>query len=137
MNRLPSLFLHPTLHAFLLAAALLALLLPMARAEECVRDIDAIVARVNAAKSCDAAYKIVETCNFGASGDVQTGAAVVEKCETTFSTRLAPAQKRAYDRAQARCDRKYAKESGTMYRSFEAFCHAGLARDYARRFSAR
>jgi hypothetical protein len=31
------------------------------------------------------------------------------------------------------CDRKYQNESGTMYRSFTAFCRAEVAQRYARR----
>jgi len=132
---------NPTVVAFVLAIALLLLLLPLARAEaradECVRDIDAIIARVNAARSCDAAYKIIDDCNFGASGDVPTAGAVQEKCERDFLATLTGAQKRAYQRKISVCERKYAKEDGTMYRSFTAFCQAGAARDYARRFKAR
>jgi hypothetical protein len=31
------------------------------------------------------------------------------------------------------CDRKYQNESGTMYRSFTAFCRAEVAQRHARR----
>ena len=34
-----------------------------------------------------------------------------------------------------RCDEKYRNESGTMYRSFSAFCRATLARDTAAKFA--
>jgi hypothetical protein len=44
------------------------------------------------------------------------------------------AQKRAYDRAQKFCARKYRSEDGAMYRSFEAFRGAHVARDYSARF---
>jgi hypothetical protein len=128
---------HPTVAAFGLALALLFLLLPLARAEECVRDIDAIIARVNAAPNCVAAYKIIEDCNFGASGDVPTAGAVQEKCEAGFASRIDAAQKRAYAHKIAVCDRKYAKEDGTMYRAFEAFCRAEAAVAYWKRFRAR
>jgi hypothetical protein len=39
-----------------------------------------------------------------------------------------------YDREQKGCQRKYANEAGTMYRSFEAFCGADVARSYSAKF---
>ena len=48
----------------------------------------------------------------------------------TFST----PQKSAYSRARQACETKYARESGTMYRSFEAFCLAQAAHRTARPF---
>jgi hypothetical protein len=47
---------------------------------------------------------------------------------------LNAAKRRAYDREQKRCQRKYAHEDGTMYRSFEAFCGADVARNYSAKF---
>ena len=76
-----------------------------------------------------------EACAYVASIDVQFGAAVTEKCEATFLQRLSAAQRKAYDREQEACTRKYIKQEGSMYRSFEAFCHAKLARAYARRLA--
>jgi len=74
---------------------------------------------------------LFEICRFGASGDVSLGAIVTEKCEGDFLSKLNTAQRRAYDREQKKCQRKYAHEDGTMYRSFEAFCGADLARNYS------
>ena len=56
---------------------------------------------------------------------------MTEKCEGDFLSKLNAAQRRAYDREQKRCQRKYAHEDGTMYRSFEAFCGADLTRNYS------
>jgi len=50
-------------------------------------------------------------------------------------TKLSKAQRQTYDRQRQRCARKYQDQSGTMYRSFEAFCCAILAKDYSRRFA--
>ena len=44
--------------------------------------------------------------------------------------------KRAYEQEIKRCWRKYRREAGTMYRSFEAMCAAAVAQAYSRRFLA-
>ena len=97
-------------------------------------DYDGIIGLLEQAPSCLRAIAIFEACEFGASGDVGLGAAVTKKCEADFMGKLSAAQKRAYDQAQKRCARKYRNKSGTMYRSFEAFCGAYVARDYSARF---
>ena len=96
--------------------------------------LDAIADLIRQAPSCRRAIALFEICEFGASGDVALGAAATEKCEGDFLAKLSPAQKRAYDRSQKFCARKYQNEDGTMYRSFEAFCGANVARDYSARF---
>jgi hypothetical protein len=93
--------------------------------------MDDIVAEINAAPGCDAAMKVFEACEFGASGDVQLGAAVEKKCEGDFLSRLKTPQKRAYQREMGVCDRKYRNQSGTMYISATAFCRAQVAQRYA------
>jgi len=85
------------------------------------------------APSCERSMKVFEACAYGASGDVELGAAVVERCEQDFLSKLSRKQKASYDRDQKRCARKYVKKSGTMYRSFEAFCSVEVARKLARR----
>ncbi len=93
---------------------------------------DEIIAVINAAPGCDQAIKIFEDCEYGASGDVLLGAAVEKKCEADFRSRLTAATKKAYQHQMGVCDRKYAKEDGTMYRSFTAFCRAEVSQRYAR-----
>jgi hypothetical protein len=39
----------------------------------------------------------------------------------------------AYEQKIKRCWRKYRREGGTMYRSFEAMCAAAIAQSYSRR----
>ena len=103
--------------------------------EECrTRDHREIEDLLRKTPSCQRAGALLEICQFGASGDVSLGAIVTEKCESDFLRKLNAAQRRAYDRAQKRCQRKYAHEDGTMYRSFEAFCGADLARNYSAKF---
>ena len=83
------------------------------------------------APSCQRAVAMFEICQFGSSGDVGLGAVVTEKCEADFLGKLTAVQRRAYDGEQKACGRKYLNKSGTMYRSFEAFCGAHVARNYS------
>jgi hypothetical protein len=94
--------------------------------------LDDIQGAINAAPGCERAMKLFEACEFGTSGDTHLGAAVTRKCEGDFLKRLSAPQKRAYQRELRVCDRKYRNEDGTMYRSFEAFCRAGVAQRYSR-----
>jgi hypothetical protein len=98
------------------------------------RDLDKMVEALQQAPSCAAAYRLFEDCEFVASGDVALGAAVQEKCEADFLGKLDATRRAAYRKQLFVCDHKYAKQSGTMYRSFEAFCRAGAARDLAKRY---
>ena len=119
--------------------AVLAVVLSMAaasaRAEDCparTTQMDDIIVALNEAPSCDRAMKMFEACEFGASGDVQLGAAVEKKCEADFLWRLKAPQKRAYQGQMGRCVHKYRNQSGTMYRSFTAFCRAEVSQRYSR-----
>jgi hypothetical protein len=107
-----------------------------ARAEDCPAKssgMDDIVAAVNDAPSCDRAMKVAEACAYGASADVQFGAAVEKKCEGDFLGNLKAPRKRAYAREMGACERKYRNESGTMYRSATAFCRAEVAQRYSQK----
>lgn len=95
--------------------------------------MDDVIAALNEAGSCDRAMKIFEACEFGASGDVGLGAVVEKKCEADFLAGLKDPQKHLYQREMRACDGKYRNESGTMYRSFTAFCRADVAQRYSRR----
>jgi len=94
---------------------------------------DEIVDAINATPGCERAMKLFQDCEFSTSGDIALGAAVEKKCEGDFLARLKAPQKRAYARELDACDRKYRNESGTMYRSFTAFCRAEVAQRYSRR----
>jgi hypothetical protein len=80
-----------------------------------------------------AALEIFQACSYTASGDVPLGEAVIKRCEGDFAPKLSAAQRKSYDAEIKRCWQKYRRESGTMYRSFEAFCAAGVAQNYSRR----
>jgi hypothetical protein len=104
--------------------------------EECPaksRMMDDILAVLKEAPSCERARKVFEACEYGTSGDVQFGAVVEARCEGDFLARLKEPQKLLYRREMRDCDRKYQNESGTMYRSFTAFCRADVAQRYSRR----
>jgi len=94
--------------------------------------MDDIIASLNAAKGCDAAMKVFEACEYGASGDVQFGEVVEKKCEADFLDKADASKKQAYKRELGVCDRKYRNQSGTMYISFTAFCRAEVAQRYAK-----
>ena len=95
--------------------------------------LDETVDAIAATPGCERAMKVFTDCAYTASGDVQLGAAVEKKCERDFLGRLGAAEKRAYQHEMDVCDRKYRNESGTMYRSFTAFCRAAVAQRYSRR----
>ena len=107
-------------------------------AEECPAKsagMEEILSVLNGAPSCERAMKLFEACAYGASGDVQFGAAVEKKCEAEFFGRLKPPQSPSYRRELRICDGKYRSRSGTMYLSATAFCRAGVAQRYARQAS--
>ena len=95
--------------------------------------MDEIVDVINDSPGCERAMKVFKDCEFGTSGDIHLGAAVEKKCEGDFLGRLKAPQKQAYKREMGVCDRKYRNESGTMYRSFTAFCRAEVAQRYSQR----
>ena len=94
--------------------------------------IDEIVEAIHATPSCERAMNLFKDCAVSAGGDTQLGDAVEKKCERDFLSGLKPPAKAAYQRAMGACDRKYRNESGTMYRSFTAFCRAEIAQRYSR-----
>jgi hypothetical protein len=107
-----------------------------ARAAVCLgksMSLEEIIAVIDAAPGCERAMKVFKDCEFGTSGDIHLGAAVEKKCEAGFLRGLGASQKRAYQREMGVCDRKYQNESGTMYRSFTAFCRAEIAQRYAQK----
>ena len=94
---------------------------------------DEIVEAINASPDCTRAMKLFQDCAYGAGGDVQLGEAVEKKCRGDFAASLKGRKKQAYQREMGACDRKYRNESGTMYRSFTAFCRAEVAQRYSQR----
>jgi hypothetical protein len=115
----------------LVALAMLAALARPVFAAECpVAGADATSEAIEQASSCAKAAEIYGLCTWGSSMDIQFADVAIRKCEADFLAKLTPQQRRTYDRAKTRCGRKYARESGTLYRSFEASCSVELAKTY-------
>jgi hypothetical protein len=95
--------------------------------------LDEIADVIKTAPTCGAGMAIFRDCQLGSSGDLALGAAARETCEADFLAKLPTPQKHVYQREIRACARKYAGESGTMYRSFEAFCSAEVAQRYSQR----
>jgi hypothetical protein len=120
----------------LMLSSILSLGAAPAVAEDCPAkstQMDDIIDAIKAAPGCDAAMKVFGACEFGASGDVQLGAAVEKICEAGFLPRLKTPERQAYQREMGACDRKYRNQSGTMYLSFTASCRAEVTQRYARK----
>ena len=116
------------------------LLAAPASAMDCPTSDLAYEAREQAVKdapTCKAALDVMEACAFGATGDRGLATIVQQRCEPLFLPKLSKAQRRAYDREQGHCDEKYARKSGTMYRSASAFCQAQSTVNYAARFGGK
>ena len=106
-----------------------------ARAAVCLdksMTLEEIVDAINASPGCDRAMKVFQEREYGASGDIQLGAAVEKKCEADFRSQLRAPRKKAYASQLSRCDAKYRKKDGTMYRSSTAFCRAEVSQRYSR-----
>jgi hypothetical protein len=118
---------------FLLSVLTLLIAIAPARGADCpVEGVEAIEAELKKAPSCDAAMTIFSACGFGSTIDVQFGGIVIETCEAAFLPGLSPSRRKVYERAQNACERKYARESGSMYRSAMTFCLAELAQKFAK-----
>jgi hypothetical protein len=86
------------------------------------------------APSCQRAIALFEICQMGSGGDLSFGTIVAEKCERRLSGQTDRGRSGPMSANRKQCQRKYVNESGTMYRSFEAFCGADVARSYSARF---
>jgi hypothetical protein len=135
------------LAALAACAALLLIALPAAAIDACPvgeSDIDkagsyvaAVEALIGGARDCDTAFKRLEACQLGSSGDNALATLVQAKCEPMYREHRGAAAKKAYEAAQKRCDSIALKNSGSMYQSFAAVCRAGAARDFAHRSARR
>ena len=90
---------------------------------------------IREAATCERALTIFQSCGMGATSDTVLSGLVTEKCEAVFDGKLSAGQRRAYARAERACGRKYAKETGSEYRSLESFCYAEAAARMAKAFA--
>jgi hypothetical protein len=119
-------------------ALLLQPMAAMAAGEDCPTEEGQEIERLlSEAPSCDRSMALFRICSYGASGDMALGAVVRERCEADFLDKLKGTERRRYNRWLRFCERRYARETGTMYRSLEAFCAATVAQVYARRAAAK
>jgi hypothetical protein len=90
-------------------------------------DREAIIKAITDAPTCRASFEMLSACRYNAGGDIELASIVTERCEKTFLSTLKPDAKRAYQRAQQACARKYRNKEGTMYASAQAICAAEAA----------
>jgi hypothetical protein len=95
---------------------------------------NAVEAAVSAAPDCERAFKVLDACQLGSSGDVALSDIVRGKCEPLFIGKAGPGVLKAYKKKQAGCARIVKKE-GTMYLGLAAVCEARAARNFARKYA--
>jgi hypothetical protein len=95
----------------------------------------AVEAAVRRAPNCNRAYRILEACQLGSTADNPLADTVQSKCEPMFMDKADAAMRKAYKKAQDRCNKIAEQNSGTMYQSFAAVCLARTARDFAGKYS--
>jgi hypothetical protein len=98
---------------------------------------NAVKAAVKDASSCKRAYKTFAACQLGSSADNALADIVQSKCEPLFMGKASSSTKKAYKKAQDRCNKIAEKNEGTMYQGLAAVCQAGAARDFAHKYSGK
>ena len=83
------------------------------------------------APSCTAASHILKKCLWGSSADLQFSSIVIEKCETSFRTKLTSAQESIYKEKMELCSNKYSDMEGTIAISEAALCKVGVAENFS------
>lgn len=78
------------------------------------------------AGSCYEASQIVSACALGASGDVVTVGAAIDRCAKDIPA-MSRKDQNTFSYLNAKCNAKYDKMEGTMYRSMAAFCHLSVS----------
>lgn len=121
------------MRATTLPALLFLTLISPTQAQECsvTGGLDAIQAAVADAQNCRAAGAVARACALGAGGDVALAGSVSQICEKDFFAALGRRDRAAYARQRAACRAKYRNFTGSMYRSAEAFCQAGVAERFS------
>jgi hypothetical protein len=97
----------------------------------------AVEKAIAAAPDCPTAFRRLELCQLGSSGDNALSDVARGKCEPLFLPSAKPAIKKGYAAALKRCDRIAEGNSGSMYQSFAAVCQARAARDFAAKAGVR
>lgn len=98
---------------------------------------NAVTAALQTEFSCEGAYRTLELCQLGSSGDNALSTIVLSKCEPRFLPKALPATKAAYDKARAKCSRIAEKKDGSLYQGQAAVCMARTGRDFARKYGTK
>ena len=96
---------------------------------------NAVEAVVKSAPDCERAFKTLEICQLGSSGDVALAEIVRGKCEPLFLGKASRGVKAAYKKKRIGCAKIARKHEGTMYLGLAAVCQARAARNFARKYS--
>ena len=91
---------------------------------------------ISDATDCFTAFRLLEACQLGTSGDNALSGFVRDKCEPVFLPSAKPEVKKAYQDKLDGCRQIAEDNSGSMYQSFAAVCQARAARDFAKKASA-
>lgn len=128
-------------------AVVVAVSAPAAAAEQCSISeaainkagsyVAAVTAAMNTEFSCEGAYRILELCQLGSSGDNALSGIVLSKCEPRFLPKAVAATKAAYEKARAKCNKIAEKNEGSMYQGQAAVCIARSGRDFARKYGTK
>ncbi|MBC7538955.1 MAG: hypothetical protein H7281_09045 [Bacteriovorax sp.] len=79
------------------------------------------------ATSCYEASEVVSACALGASGDVYTVSAAIERCSKDIPE-MSTKDTETYNYLGSKCNGKYDSMEGSMYRSMNAFCHLSVTK---------
>jgi hypothetical protein len=120
---------------------------PVSAAEQCPiseaavtkagSEVDAVTAAMKTEFSCEGAYRILELCQLGSSGDNALSTIVLSKCEPRFLPKALPATKAAYEKARGKCTAIATKKEGSMYQGQAAVCLARAGRDFAGKYGTK
>jgi hypothetical protein len=98
---------------------------------------DAVSAAMKMEFSCEGAYRVLELCQLGSSGDNALSDIVLSKCEPRFLPKAVAATKAAYDKARAKCAKIADSNQGSLYQGQAAVCLARTGRDFAGKYGAK
>jgi hypothetical protein len=98
---------------------------------------NAVAAAMKNEFSCEGAYRVLEVCQLGSSGDNALADIVLSKCEPRFLPKATSPVKAAYEKARAKCTKIAEKNEGTMYQGQAAVCMARAGRDFAGKYGTK
>lgn len=94
------------------------------KGEDIFNQPDIFQAMIEKSASCSQAKELAEACAYGSSLDVSTAGLAYNVCSKELSKQKPSKQLNSMLKSMVSlCNKKYANEQGTMYRSFNAFCN--------------